>query len=509
MEKMIVMDFGSQYNQLIARRIREMNIFTEVVPHDTPLESLDLENAIGVILSGGPGSVYDEKAPSIDERILSLDLPVLGICYGMHLMMKHHGGTVEKSERREYGKSAFARVQDDPIFKSMRPSSTVWMSHGDHVVALPEAFEVLGRTPSSIAMARHKTLPQYTVQFHPEVTHTEEGRILLHNFALDICKASQDWTIDDFIGESVKTIRDTVGDGEVILGLSGGVDSSVAALLLEKAIGRQLTCIFIDTGLLRHEEAEEVIDNYMDVREINIVKVDASDLFFDALEGVSDPEEKRKIIGNRFFDVFEREKSKYKDAEFLAQGTIYPDVIESISIHGGSHTIKSHHNVGGVPGEHAFTIIEPLRALFKDEVRALGMKLGLPRHLVNRHPFPGPGLGIRILGEVTREKVAILQKADRIFIEELRKNNLYDSVSQAFVTLLPVRTVGVMGDRRTYEFVSAIRSVNTTDFMTAHVSRLPHDFLELVSSRIVNEVTGINRVVYDITSKPPGTIEWE
>ena len=509
MEKILVMDFGSQYNQLIARRIREFDIYTEVVPHSLMLEELDLSNVIGIILSGGPSSVYDKNAPSIDKRILELKIPILAICYGMQLVIKHYGGQVEESLKREYGKSELGIVKEDPIFKDMRQTSTVWMSHGDHVTKLPSDFVLLGETSSSIACARHQKKELYTVQFHPEVTHTEEGRLLLKNFAIDVCHAAQDWHLEDFIKDSVLRIKETVQDNEVLLGLSGGVDSSVLALLLHKAIGKQLTCIFVDTGLLRHEEAVEVIDNYMEMHHLNIVKVDAKDLFFDALKGVSDPEEKRKIIGKIFFDVFEGEKEKYKNATFLAQGTIYPDVIESISIHGPSKTIKSHHNVGGVPSKHSFTILEPLKELFKDEVRSLGVKLGLPVHLVNRHPFPGPGLGIRVIGEVSKEKVSILQKADVIFIEELRSAGLYNEVSQAFVTLLPVKTVGVMGDNRTYEFVCALRSVNTTDFMTAHISRFSFDFLERVSSRIINEVKGINRVVYDITSKPPGTIEWE
>ncbi len=509
MEKILVMDFGSQYNQLIARRIRELHIYTEVVPHTVTLEELDLSNVIGIVLSGGPSSVYDIDAPNIDERILDLDIPILGICYGMQLVMKHYGGVVEESLKREYGKSDLTLLEEDVILEGMTKTSTVWMSHGDHVVTLPSDFVLLGKTPSSMAMTRHQEKNIYTVQFHPEVTHTDEGRIFLKNFALDVCNAKCDWYLEDFIEDSVKRIRDLVKDDKVILGLSGGVDSSVAALLLHKAIGDQLVCIFVDTGLLRHEEAAEVIDNYMELHDLNIVKVDAEDLFFDSLKGVDDPEEKRKIIGKHFFDVFEEAKAKNSDARFLAQGTIYPDVIESISIHGPSKTIKSHHNVGGVPSIHSFEILEPLKELFKDEVRELGMKLGLPKHLVDRHPFPGPGLGIRVIGEVSKEKVAILQKADRIFIEELRNRQLYNEVSQAFVTLLPVKTVGVMGDNRTYEYVCALRSVNTTDFMTAHVSRFDFNFLEKVAGRIVSEVKGINRVVYDITSKPPGTIEWE
>jgi len=509
MEKILIIDFGSQYNQLIARRIRALNVYTEVVPHTIQYEMVDTDNVIGIILSGGPSSVYDQEAPSIDERLLALDIPILGICYGMQLMMTYHGAKIEESPLREYGKSVLNITSSDIITTDIPVSSTVWMSHGDHVVKLPDTFHLIGKTASSIAFTKHKIKPHYTVQFHPEVTHTEAGNVLLKNFVLKVCQAKQDWHISDFIEGSVESIRKTVQDDDVILGLSGGVDSSVLALLLHKAIGKQLTCIFVDTGLLRHEEATEVIDNYKAMHDINIVKVDAKNQFFEALRGISDPEEKRKIIGKVFFDIFESEKAKYKNVKFLAQKTIYPDVIESISIYGPSKTIKSHHNVGGVPKTHTFTIIEPLKTLFKDEVRALGLKLGLSKQLVSRHPFPGPGLGIRVIGEVRKSLVSILQKADAIFIEELRKHDLYDEVSQAFVTLLPVKTVGVMGDNRTYEYVAAVRSVNTTDFMTAHISQFSFAFLETVSSRIINEVKGINRVVYDITSKPPGTIEWE
>jgi len=383
------------------------------------------------------------------------------------------------------------------------------MSHSDHVVKVPEEFEVIAKTNSSIAMVQNVKKHIYSVQFHPEVTHTEEGNKLLSNFLFDICKANKSWDLNDFIENAILEIKAEVKAENVILGLSGGVDSSVAAALLHKAIGKQLICIFVDTGLLRMNEAEEVMYGYGGMPQLKIIKIDAKDRFFNALKGVTDPEKKRKIIGKEFFEVFESAKADFKHAKYLAQGTIYPDVIESKSVHGPSATIKSHHNVGGVPDQHSFKIIEPLKSLFKDEVRKVGIALGLSESLINRHPFPGPGLGIRIIGEVTKDKVEILQKADYIFIQELRKNNLYRKVSQAFVTLLPVKTVGVMGDQRTYEYVCALRSVNTTDFMTAHISRIPYDFLELVSTRIINEVQGINRLVYDITSKPPGTIEWE
>ncbi len=508
MDKILIIDYGSQYNQLISRRIREMQVYSEIIPFNQKIDNPN-NDIKGIILSGGPSSVYDKDAPQLNESILKLNVPILGICYGMQLLMQKFGGVVEPSNTREYGKSKITITKNSLLNKNLKETSTVWMSHSDHVVKVPEEFEVIAKTNSSIAMVQNVKKHIYSVQFHPEVTHTEEGNKLLSNFLFDICKANKSWDLNDFIENAISEIKAEVKAENVILGLSGGVDSSVAAALLHKAIGKQLICIFVDTGLLRMNEAEEVMYGYGGMPQLKIIKIDAKDRFFNALKGVTDPEKKRKIIGKEFFEVFESAKADFKHAKYLAQGTIYPDVIESKSVHGPSATIKSHHNVGGVPDQHSFKIIEPLKSLFKDEVRKVGIALGLSESLINRHPFPGPGLGIRIIGEVTKDKVEILQKADYIFIQELRKNNLYRKVSQAFVTLLPVKTVGVMGDQRTYEYVCALRSVNTTDFMTAHISRIPYDFLELVSTRIINEVQGINRLVYDITSKPPGTIEWE
>lgn len=508
MDKIVILDFGSQYNQLIARRVRELGVYSEVVPFNVDLEELKHEDVKGIILSGGPNSVYDEDSPKIDKELYNLK-PVLGICYGMQITQSMFGGKVSPSEKREYGKSTLRILKENEILKDVQDESTVWMSHGDHVDSLSPDFELLGDTDSCFAVAKHKELPIYNLQFHPEVTHSEFGAQIIKNFVLDVCKAATDWNMGNYIDKTVADIRKQVGDKQVILGLSGGVDSSVAAVLVHKAIGDQLTCIFVDTGLMRKDEGKKVMDLYGEHFHMNIKSVDAEDLFLDNLKGVTDPEAKRKIIGRDFIEVFNAEKAKMKDAEFLAQGTIYPDVIESISIKGPSSTIKSHHNVGGLPEEMQFELVEPLRELFKDEVRQVGIELGIPEHMVMRHPFPGPGLGIRVIEEVTKEKVKILQEADDIFIEALMEAGLYNQTSQAFVTLLPCKTVGVMGDNRTYEYVAAIRSVNTSDFMTAHFSRLPYDFLDSVATKIINEVRGINRVVYDITSKPPGTIEWE
>ncbi len=508
MDQILIIDYGSQYNQLISRRIREMNVYSEIIPYNQKIKNIS-KDIKGIILSGGPSSVYDENAPYLNEDILKLNVPVLGICYGMQLLIQKFGGEVKQSKRREYGRSLINLTENTVLTKNMKETSTIWMSHSDHVVSVPTNFEIIARTDSSIAIVQNIEKQIYTVQFHPEVTHTEEGSKLLSNFVFEICMAKDSWNLSDFVEKTVIDIKEEVKDNQVILGLSGGVDSSVAAALLHKAIGDQLICIFVDTGLLRLNEANEVITGYGGMPHLNIIKVNAKERFLNALKGITDPEQKRKIIGKEFFEVFEATKKDFKQVKYLAQGTIYPDVIESKSVHGPSATIKSHHNVGGIPAQHSFEIIEPLKALFKDEVRKVGITMGLSESLVYRHPFPGPGLGIRILGEVTEDKVEILQRADYIFIRELRKHNLYQKVSQAFVALLPVKTVGVMGDQRTYEYLAALRSVNTTDFMTAHISRLPFDFLELVSTKIINEVKGINRLVYDITSKPPGTIEWE
>ncbi len=506
----VILDFGSQYNQLIARRIRENGVYAEILPYNVPIDEINKRKPSGLILSGGPSSVYGDDAHLISPDIFKMNIPVLGICYGMQLMTYLLGGKVDKGEIGEYGKAFFYKDVNHPLLKDTADKFQVWMSHFDEVTQVPVGFGILGHTDTCMAGIYNDAQKLYAVQFHPEVEHTEYGRQILKNFVLDICQATPNWDLHDYITQTVSAIKETVGDEKVILGLSGGVDSSVAAMLIHKAIGKQLTCIFVDTGLLRLDEAKAVMETYGKHYDMNIKLIDAGEQFLMALKGVSDPEEKRKIIGHEFVEVFNREASKIKDAGFLAQGTIYPDIIESQSAKGGpSATIKSHHNVGGLPEKMHLKLLEPLKELFKDEVRKIGLELGIPREMIMRHPFPGPGLGIRILGEVTPEKVKILQQADAIFIEELRKNDLYDKVSQAFVVLLPVKSVGVMGDERTYEYTAVVRSADTTDFMTATWSRLPYDFLEKVSSRIINEVRGINRVVYDISSKPPATIEWE
>lgn len=504
----IILDFGSQYNQLIARRIREHGVYSEVIPFNTPVEEILARNPAGIILSGGPSSVNAENAHLIEKELLEKNIPILGICYGMQLITHLLGGEVKKGQKGEYGKAKLNIQESNQFLSGVKENSTVWMSHFDEVEKLPDGFSINGMT-DVISAISNEAKKIYAVQFHPEVSHTEEGAKMIENFIFDICNAPKDWKLTNYIDETIADIRAKVGDSKVILGLSGGVDSSVAAVLIHKAIGTQLTCIFVDTGLLRKDEDEKVMKNYGDHFHLNIKLIDAKERFLSKLKGVSDPEEKRKIIGNEFVAVFDEESHKIEGAKFLAQGTIYPDVIESQSVKGPSAVIKSHHNVGGLPEEMDFELLEPLRELFKDEVRKVGEELGIPHHLVHRHPFPGPGLGIRILGEVDDEKVKILQQADDIFIEELYKNDLYKKVSQAFVVLLPVKSVGVMGDERTYEYTAVVRSANTTDFMTATFSHFSWDFLEYISNRIINEVRGINRVAYDISSKPPATIEWE
>ncbi|WKS94381.1 glutamine-hydrolyzing GMP synthase [Riemerella columbina] len=504
----IILDFGSQYNQLIGRRIREMGVYTEILPYNTPLETILAKKPKGIILSGGPSSVNAEEAHLVDKVLFEQSIPVFGICYGMQLTTHLLGGKVKKGEKGEYGKAELEIQQSSRLFDGVAEKSTVWMSHFDEVETVPEGFVVNAKT-DVISAISNEDKAIYCVQFHPEVSHTEEGTKMLENFVFNICKAEKNWKLTNYIDRTIADIKAKVGDQKVILGLSGGVDSSVAAVLIHKAIGDQLTCIFVDTGLLRKDEAQKVMENYGSHFNLNIKLIDASERFLSKLKGVSDPEEKRKIIGNEFVAVFDEESHKIEGAKFLAQGTIYPDVIESQSVNGPSAVIKSHHNVGGLPEEMAFELLEPLRELFKDEVRKVGEELGIPHHLVYRHPFPGPGLGIRVLGEVDAEKVRILQDADDIFIEELYKNDLYEKVSQAFVVLLPVKSVGVMGDERTYEYTAVMRSANTIDFMTATFSHFPWAFLEKVSNRIINEVQGINRVAYDISSKPPATIEWE
>ena len=506
----VILDFGSQYNQLIARRVREMGVYAEVVPFHEDIDKILERKPKGIILSGGPASVYAKGAPTLDKRIFDANIPILGLCYGMQLITHLHGGEVARADKQEFGKASLKLDKKDSlIFKNIPDNTIVWMSHADHVNKMAEGFEIIAHTDSSIAAIENRDKKIYAFQYHPEVTHSEHGFEMLKNFVFEIVGAEKNWSMENYIETTVKEIKEKVGDKKVILGLSGGVDSSVAAMLINKAIGKQLTCIFVDTGLLRKNEAKYVMDIYAQNFDMDIKCINAEERFLSKLKGVEDPEEKRKIIGKEFVEVFNEEAIKLKDAEFLAQGTIYPDVIESVSVKGPSVTIKSHHNVGGLPEDLNFKLLEPLRELFKDEVRKVGRELGIPDYMVDRHPFPGPGLGIRILGEVTKEKADILREADDIFIEELRKEGLYSKVSQAFVVLLPVKSVGVMGDERTYEYTAVLRSANTIDFMTATWSRLPYEFLEKVSNRILNEVKGINRLTYDISSKPPATIEWE
>ena len=520
-QRIVILDFGSQFTQLIARRVREAGVYSEIWPCTLPVEEVAAMNPHGIILSGGPSSVYDEGAPQLDPAVLELkredgsDVPVFGICYGLQVMAHALGGEVQSAAKREFGRAAVTTNTANPLFEGIPEGSQVWMSHGDHLTKLPEGFEIIAHTDNApIAAVRSSDRHMYGVQFHPEVHHTPHGPEIIRNFVLGICGCDGDWSAASFIEEKKEEIRAQVGDDHVILGLSGGVDSSVAAVLLHEAIGDQLTCIFVNNGLLRKGEWEQVQKTFRDHYHIRLKAIDASDLFLDRLEDVVDPEKKRVIIGNTFVEVFDDAKADIvkelgAKPKFLAQGTLYPDVIESVSFKGPSATIKTHHNVGGLPEEMEFEVVEPFRELFKDEVRAIGRLLKVPEEIVGRHPFPGPGLGIRILGPVSREDVALLQEADDIFISELRKWNLYDEVWQAFAVLLPVQTVGVMGDERTYENVCALRAVTSVDGMTADWSRLPNDFLAHVSNRIVNEIRGINRTVYDISSKPPATIEWE
>jgi GMP synthase (glutamine-hydrolysing) len=514
-EKILIVDFGSQFTQLIARRVREGNVYCEIHPYNkiNP-DFLKNFSPKGIILSGGPSSVTEGKSPRIGKEVFEYGVPVLGICYGQQLICELLGGKVSTSNHREFGRAFMDIAVESPLFEGAWKSGSnyqVWMSHGDRVDALPDGFKVIGKSEGApCAAVADEARRIYAVQFHPEVTHTPDGAKLLGNFVHKICGCTDSWNMASFLEVEVQKIREKVGDKKVICGVSGGVDSSVVAALIHKAIGDQLTCIFVDLGILRKDERQEVEKRFRDKFHIPIKSVDASERLFAQLGGVNDPEKKRKIIGKTFIDVFEEEAKKIEGADFLAQGTLYPDVIESVSVHGDAAvTIKSHHNVGGLPDYMKLALIEPVRELFKDEVRALGLELGMDEELIKRHPFPGPGLAIRIPGEITREKVKILQEADAIYIDEIRKAGLYDDIWQAFAVLLPVKTVGVMGDARTYEYVCALRAVTSTDGMTADFYNFSHEFLGLVSTKIINNVRGINRIVYDITSKPPGTIEWE
>ena len=510
-DTILVLDFGSQYTQLIARRVRESNVYSEILPWDIDEEKIREIKPKGIILSGGPESVTQSHTPRIPQVVFDLNIPLLGICYGMQTLAEQMGGQVISSDNKEFGHAEILLKADSALFKDLEQTLNVWMSHGDQVQDLPDNFTLIASTDSApIAAMQHQTKPIFALQFHPEVTHTECGKVILDNFIFKVCEASNDWKMDDLIEQRIAEIKNKVGDNKVLLGLSGGVDSSVTAALLHQAIGKKLICVFVDNGLLRKGEADEVMQTFKENMNLNVIKSDSEEVFLRHLKGVEDPEQKRKIIGRTFIDIFDAEALKIKDVDFLAQGTIYPDVIESSGSESKeARVIKSHHNVGGLPEEMQMDLVEPLRDLFKDEVRKMGVELGLAPEMLYRHPFPGPGLGVRILGEVTKDKTNVLKEADYIFIEELKKADLYDKVSQAFAVYLPVKSVGVVGDERRYAEVIALRAVETIDFMTARWAHLPYDFLEHVSNRIVNEIEAVSRVVYDISSKPPATIEWE
>ncbi len=510
-QKILILDFGAQYTQLIGRVVRESGVYCEIYPWDVGFELIAQFNPRGIILSGGPASTYQDDTPKAHPEIFDTGLPVLGICYGMQTMVEQLGGKVENSDHREYGHASIRIEKATELLGYGNQSSDVWMSHGDRVTALPPGFSVVASSENSpYAAISDESRHYYGVQFHPEVTHTVQGKQILSRFVHDICGCGSEWVAANIITAQISDIRSKVGDDEVILGLSGGVDSSVVAALLHQAIGEKLTCIFVDTGLLRLDEGDQVMQAFADHLGVNVIRVDAEAEFLGRLKGEVDPELKRKIIGNLFVEIFERESAKIDNAKWLAQGTIYPDVIESAgSKHGKAKVIKSHHNVGGLPDDMTLQLLEPLRELFKDEVRRIGVDLGLPARMINRHPFPGPGLGVRILGEVKKEYADILRLADAIFLEELYKNDLYDQISQAFAVFLPIKSVGVVGDNRAYDYVIALRAVETLDFMTANWSQIPYEILGHISNRIINEVRGISRVTYDISGKPPATIEWE
>ena len=507
----LIIDFGSQYNQLIARHVREFHVYSQISPPDTTIEEIKKLKPEGIILSGGPSSIYEKESPRTDPALFDLGIPVLGICYGMQFMVDLLGGTVEKATKREYGYALLEAKSEKGIFSGVDKTTPCWMSHGDSIKALPKGFKITASTKNTeiAAMANYRK-NHFGLQFHPEVHHTPQGQRMLKNFVLNVCRCQPSWTMASFANDSIDLIKDRVGRKKVILGLSGGVDSSVTAMLLHKAVEKNLTCIFVDNGLLRMDEAKKLKITLRQHLNINIRFVSAQNKFLIPLKNMTDPEKKRKIIGKVFIEIFETEANKVKGVEFLAQGTLYPDVIESVSAFGGpTAVIKSHHNVGGLPGKMRLTLLEPLKYLFKDEVRKLGKTLGIPEELIWRQPFPGPGLAIRIIGEVTRKRLSVLRKVDAVLIEEIKKNGYYKKLWQSFAVLLPIRSVGIMGDQRTYENIIAIRAVTSTDAMTADWAKLPHKLLGMISNRIINEVKGVNRVVYDISSKPPSTIEWE
>ncbi len=510
-ERILILDFGAQYTQLIARNIRELGVYCEIRPWDVPLERIAAFDPHGLIFSGGPASAYEDETPAAPAGIFNLGKPILGICYGMQTLVAQLGGRVENAEHREYGHAQVRTCADSVLLGPRGTELGVWMSHGDRVTALPDGFEAIAASDNSpYAAIADAERGYFGVQFHPEVTHTDGGREILSRFVHDLCGCGREWTPGNIIDAAIGEIRRQVGGESVILGLSGGVDSSVAAALLQRAVGEQLTCIFVDTGLLRLHEGDLVMQTFADHLGVRVIRVDAERQFFERLAGIADPERKRKVIGNLFVEIFEREAARIGNARWLAQGTIYPDVIESAGgEHGHAQVIKSHHNVGGLPERMALKLLEPLRMLFKDEVRRIGLQLGLPEKIVHRHPFPGPGLGVRILGEVTREFADLLRRADAIYLEELERHDLYDQIAQAFAVFLPVKSVGVVGDNRAFDYVIALRAVETTDFMTAKWKRIPHEILAAISKRIINEVRGTSRVTYDISDKPPATIEWE
>ena len=509
-ETILIIDFGSQFTQLITRRIREANVYSEIYPHTISVDKIKAIKPKGIIFSGGPMSIYDGGAPEIDKEILNLKIPVLGICYGLQLICINFGGKVEPAADREYGKAVLRIIDDSDILTGINDASVVWMSHGDYLTEMPSGFKVIGESDHSPICAISNDVKRiYGLQFHPEVVHTEEGKKIIDNFLFEICNCIADWTAESFIGEMIESIKNEIGEAKAICALSGGVDSTVAAVLVKKSIDKNLICIHIDTGLMRKNESEKVGELFDEKLNLEHIHVDASKRFLKNLTGVSDPEEKRKIIGNTFIEVFEEEAKKIENAKFLVQGTLYPDVIESMPVKGASVTIKTHHNVGGLPEKMNLKLIEPFRELFKDEVRKVGRQLNIPEEFIIRHPFPGPGLAVRILGEVSEEKLEILREADDIFITSIREEGIYKNIWQAFTILLPVNSVGVMGDARTYENVLALRAVTSVDGMTADWYTFEHDFLADVSNKIINKVKGVNRVVYDVSSKPPATIEWE